>query len=417
MTHRAYEVYSLMPGKDCGSCSNPSCRTMARKIVAGDTKVEQCINLARPEYKDNAEKIRKLLEEGVEQGARGIVVVGEEGITYIHPCISEAGKVTAEARLTSGPEGEVELKYGFYDPVMMCWILSQSGIFNNLKCSPRLGVARVDVDGKTIMVFQDGRINVRKAKDRKDALQAIRLVSRTLWGSIICSCCGNTGVDCASGGCEDCVTRVCPVLAGGPPDPLASTRGPSDQTVTSTIFDRAKKLEAGEYFFEGVRRLDRVMSLLAEVAQKISEGQFDRPPIKAMNEDIDVANRLAIRFIVETPRVQDATIGLILAGVSLDIRRMVAGLEALAENRGTLLETSRELLREAVDIADRAYNAYRYVNFQEAEGVKEAYQNFRRRWKQLFMEQPSEQDVLVAIEKIATNGFYIARLLTKPIPA
>ncbi len=411
------DIYELMPKKDCGLCGNPSCRTAARKIATGDMTVDQCANLKLHEFKENKERILQLLKEGVEVGAKGTIVIGEEGITYIHPCISEAGRVAAEAKLTSGPEGTVQnLKYGFFDPIVMCWALNTSGLFKNVRCSPRLGTAIINLNGKTVTVFHDGRITVRRAKDKQDAIQAIRLTSRALWASIICSCCGNAGVDCASGGCEDCLTKICPVLAGGPPDPLSASTSPTGQTTGSTIFERAKTIETGKYFEKGFQNLDQAMEAVNQSAHWILNGRFSSKQMDSIKVKIDEANNLAIRFVVETPRVQDATMGLILAGVTLDVTRMLEGLEVLVRSNKQPSEELKELLLTAVEIAGQAYQALRAVNLDQAKQITSKYVEFKKAWGEAFRKNKEEQDMLVAIEKIAANGFYIARLLTKPLP-
>ncbi|MFB0501832.1 MAG: (Fe-S)-binding protein [Candidatus Bathyarchaeia archaeon] len=406
-----------MPKLDCGLCGNPSCRTMARKIATGDAKPEQCVNLStRLEYQKNLQEIRQLLREGVEIGAKGTIVIEETGVTYIHPCISEAGKVTAEARLTSGPEGAVDLKYGFYDPIQLCIILNMTGYFEDVRCSPNLGIGRVTVDNKTVLIYKDGRINVRRAKDREDAVQAIRLVSRTLWGAIICSCCGNAGVDCASGGCEDCITRVCPVIGGGPPDPNVTSPGPIQQTTASTIFDRVKALETKGYFEEGVKQLDEAFEIFGETSLNFLEKQVvDEAALKLIGEKIAQVNRSAIKFIVETLSVYDAAIGLILSGVAMDLTRMVNGLEIVVSSREALSPKLKEFFLEAVSIATDAYRDFRVVDFEKAKRIADRYTKFRKRWTEAFRKM-LEKEVLAGIEKISVNGFYISRLLVKPLP-
>jgi len=390
---------------------------MARKIATGDAKPEQCVNLStRLEYQENLQEIRQLLREGVEIRAKGTIVIEETGVTYIHPCISEAGKVTAEARLTSGPEGAVDLKYGFYDPIQLCTMLNMAGFFEDVRCSPSLGIGRVTVDDKTILIYKDGRINVRRAKDREDAVQTIRLVSRSLWGAIICSCCGNAGVDCASGGCEDCVTRVCPVIGGGPPDPTVTSRGPIQQTTASTIFDRVKALETKRYFEEGVRQLDEAFEIFREASLKFLEKQVvDKPALKSIGEKIAQVNKSAIKFIVETPSVYDAAIGLILSGVAMDLTRMVNGLEIVMSSKEALSPKLKEFFFEAVSIATEAYHNFRTVDFEKAKRIADRYAKFRKEWTEAFRKMP-EKEVLAGIEKISVNGFYISRLLVKPLP-
>jgi len=417
LPHSYHELYNLMPKLDCGLCGNPSCRTMARKIATGDAKPEQCVNLStRPEYEKNLQDIRQLLREGVEIRAKGTIVIEETGVTYIHPCISEAGKVTAEARLTSGPEGAVDLKYGFYDPIQLCMMLNMAGFFQDVRCSTSLGIGRVTVDDKTVLIYKDGRINVRRAKDREDAVKTIRLVSRSLWGAIICSCCGNAGVDCASGGCEDCVTRVCPVIGGGPPDPTMTSRGPIQQTTASTIFDRVKALETKGYFEDGVKHLDEAFEIFGETSIKfLKEHVIDKAALKSVEEKIVQVNRLAIKFVVETSSIYDAAIGLILSGVAMDLTRMVNGLEIIMSSKEALSPKLKEFFSEAVSIATEAYHDFRVVDFEKAKRIAEWYAEFRKRWTEAFRTM-SEKEVLAAIEKISVNGFYISRLLVKPLP-
>jgi hypothetical protein len=390
---------------------------MARKIATGDAKPEQCVNLVRPEYQENLEKIKSYLQQGVEIGAKGTIVVEETGVTYIHPCISEAGRIAAESKLTAGPEGPVNLKFGFFDPIAMCWALNVSGLFREVRCSPRLGVARVIIDDKTVMVFQDGRINVRRAKDKQDAIQTIRLVSRSLWGAIICSCCGNSGLDCGSGGCEECLGKVCPVIGGGPPDPTISGRDKTQATTASTMFDRVKALETRHYFEEAIQILDKGFETFQALGAKLSLGVFDKSGIQELEGWVASVNQLAIRFIVDTPKIQDAAIGVILGGIALDLSRMIDGLKTLAQYMDKLNSFgARELFASAVDIAVAGYRALKTMDFNLSEQVKGQYMAFRKKWAEGFRTTP-DKDVFVAIEKIATNGYYIARLLAKPVPA
>jgi len=390
---------------------------MARKIATGETKPEQCFNLStRPEYKQNLQKIKQLLREGVEIGAKGTIVIEDTGITYIHPCISEPGKITAEARLTTSLEGTMDLKYGFYDPIQLCIMLNMTGFFKNVRCSPNLGVGRVTVDNKTVLIYKDGRINVRKAKDKEDAIQTIRLVSRSLWGAIICSYCGNAGVDCASGGCENCITHICPVISGGPPDPTATSHGSIQQTTVSTIFDRVKTLETKSDFEEVVKQLDGAFDFFEKASLKFLEEQvFDSSALKVIEDKIAKVNKSAIKFIVETPSVYEAAIGLILSGVAIDLTRITDGLKIVTSSKKLLSPKLKELFSEAVTIATGAYHAFRAVDFEKTKRISERYTTFRKWWTEAFKEM-LEKDVLTGIEKIAVNGFYISRLLTKPLP-
>ncbi len=417
MPHSFHELYNLMPKLDCGLCGNPSCPTMARKIAAGDVEPEKCLPLsALPRFKENLQKIKQLAQEGIEIGAKGTVVNEETGVTYIHPCITEAGKVAAEARLTSNSEGATDLKYGFYDPIQLCATLNITEFFQDVKCSPSLGIGRVHVDDKTVLVYRDGKISVRQAKDKRDAIHAIRHVSRSLWNAIICTC-GNTSVDCASGGCEPCQIQVCPVLSGGPPDLAAMNRSPSKPITASTIFERVKNLETREPFEDGLRQLDEAFRLFKQASLKfLREHSVNRSTFKLIEDKTAQVDKLAIRFIVGTSSVHDASIGLILSGVAMDLSRIVDGLKSLTSSKSEFpAPILTRLLSEATTIATQAYKSFRTVNFEGARRISSRYKKFRKQWTKTFKEMP-QKDLLIAIEKIAANGFYISRLLTKPLP-
>jgi ArsR family metal-binding transcriptional regulator len=417
MSHGFHELYDLLPKLDCGLCGNPSCQTMARKIAVGDVEPEECLPFhALSKFEGNLQRVRRLVLEGIDIGAKGTVFNGKTGITYIHPCITEAGKVAAEARLPSNSEDATYLKYGFYDPLQLCKILKLPKLFRNVKCSPSLGIGKVNVDDKTALIYKDGRINIRQARDKEDAINTIRHLSRSLWGAIICTC-GNTGIDCASGGCRQCQTQVCPVMSGGPPDPTATGWKSKGQTMASTIFERVETLETRKHFEEGMKKLDEAFSLFEKAGSKfLKEHSVNGSTLKLIEEKIVQADIWAIRFTVETSNIHDAAMGLILNGIAVDLSRIADGLKSLTIFKGEFLSpVSDQLLSEATIMAAEAYNNFRTVNFEGAKHTISRYEEFKKRWRKAFREMP-QKDMLVAVEKIAVNTFYISRLLTKPLP-
>ena len=57
------DMCSRLPGKDCGSCGSPSCRSLAEDIVLGYATELDCIFLMR-------EKVRYLAEEMVDLASK-----------------------------------------------------------------------------------------------------------------------------------------------------------------------------------------------------------------------------------------------------------------------------------------------------------------------------------------------------------
>jgi hypothetical protein len=259
-----------------------------------------------------------------------------------------------------------------------------------------------------VIVYSSGRINVRRAESREDALATIKLVSRIMWGAIICSCCGNVGIDCASGGCDDCIDVVCPVLAGGPP---GSDVRKVEESSGSSSFIRVDELETGKIFMEGFSHLQRAYDRIMKFFDLLIHGKKMDAGIE---KELKNANRLAIDFILKTERVQDASLGLLLAGISMDLRRIWEGLASVL----VVDERIRESLTEARWIVKNGFEAFKHTDLSKGSEVITKYKEFRKQTFSQFMKEKDEKvrRSLVGIEKAATNGFYIARLLPKPLP-
>jgi hypothetical protein len=272
------------------------------------------------------------------------------------------------------------------------------------------------VDNKIVLIYKNGKINVRQAKDKEDAIRTIRQVSRILWGATICTC-GNASVDCASGGCEQCQTHVCPVMESGPPDPTLTNQHRTQPTTIPTIFERVRTLETREHFEGGMKQLDEAFRLFNQANPKFSEEHsVSRSLLRLIKDKIAQTNKLAIQFTVETPNVYEASVGLILSGLAMDSTRIVNGLKSLTSSKSDFSSpVFTRLLSEAINTATEAYNSFKTVDFEKAKQVAARYTEFSERWMETFTSMP-QKDLLISIEKIAVNGFYISRLLTKPLP-
>lgn len=90
-------------------------------------------------------------------------------LNFIKPCITERKKVLAEVKLRRG-----------FRPEVLCEIMSKSKLAKYTKCSEDLGIARIEWKGKTILVFASGEINIRRAEDKKDALETANFIKDIL---------------------------------------------------------------------------------------------------------------------------------------------------------------------------------------------------------------------------------------------
>jgi hypothetical protein len=95
-------------------------------------------------------------------------------IIEIQPC-TEEGLVTLEAKLGGKEERE------FLDPAILCRCLNASPIFEHPRCSAEMGYGMLEKDGRKIHAFKTGKVIIRRAEGREQALSHLRLVSRTIW--------------------------------------------------------------------------------------------------------------------------------------------------------------------------------------------------------------------------------------------
>ncbi|MCS4542058.1 MAG: hypothetical protein HY929_07045 [Euryarchaeota archaeon] len=340
-------------------------------------------------------------------------VVTEKGIAYFYPCISEGGKIMAEA-IVRLPEYKFDTryKYRFFDPSVLCTFLEDNPLFDSVRCSQRLGMAKIDYDEKTIILFQNGKINVRRARDKEDAQETIRLVSKVIWPATICTYCRNSGADCASGSCEDCMTKVCPILLEGPPDPLSAPTKSAEQITGYMIFQKIRNLPTRPIFEEGFNKLNGIFSKFIETYKNMFDGKIAQD----LQVELKEANKNAINFIINTERKEDATFGLILLGLSLDISRMLDGFNSLivlVKDKKMPEQLSR-VHKLSLEIISDAFDAFKNADKELAKIAINKYQELINEFKKFEKECP---EIILEVKKIATNGFYIARLLTKPLPA
>jgi len=182
--------YQLWPGKNCGICGYGSCNTFARHVVFRGDDPAQCLWLTGEEVfhiKDVLCNVRPV-KTRVKKSA------------VFEPCITDSEMVMAEIYLA--PQ---KVDYGFLDPGF-CDVLPL--YFTSVKCSKKLGIARIEHEEKEILLSQSGKLIVRQAKTEEDALEACNVLSRLVSGSVICSCLA-TGIECVSGLCS---CRKCEIL-------------------------------------------------------------------------------------------------------------------------------------------------------------------------------------------------------------
>lgn len=85
-------------------------------------------------------------------------------IRLSRPCIDDPSRYIAECHL--GKRLDME---------KLCEVLRCAGA-KELKCSVKLGVARFELEGRSVMLYQSGRVDIRKIKNTDEAQNVMVLI-------------------------------------------------------------------------------------------------------------------------------------------------------------------------------------------------------------------------------------------------
>ncbi|MCS3923965.1 hypothetical protein [Methanosalsum natronophilum] len=93
-------------------------------------------------------------------------------IKIVKPCVDEPDRFIAESRLKSSVVME-----------KLCAVLekkTKEGTISNLKCSIKLGVAKFEFGGKTVFIYKNGKIDIRRIIDLSDATSIISFLEEMI---------------------------------------------------------------------------------------------------------------------------------------------------------------------------------------------------------------------------------------------
>lgn len=103
-------------------------------------------------------------------GETGEVTVSKKKgytLTALRPCVTKEGRILVEVKLDRT-----------FDPAELCDKIAAA--FPEADCNPELGVARITVEDKAILVFANGRIMVQRAVDAAEGLKLFGAVAKAL---------------------------------------------------------------------------------------------------------------------------------------------------------------------------------------------------------------------------------------------
>lgn len=94
-------------------------------------------------------------------------------ILLSRPCIEDPSLYIAECHL--GKKVDIE---------KVCGFLRDVGAFD-LKCSVKLGVVRFLLEGRSVMIYRSGRVDIRKIKSTGEAEIVMKKIMGTIKDSLI----------------------------------------------------------------------------------------------------------------------------------------------------------------------------------------------------------------------------------------
>ncbi len=125
---------------------------------------------------------------------------GEKAVVEVSPCTSERGKIVTEIDISEGYENTP-----FLDSKILCLLLdSYESHFAELKCSTKLGLARLMWKAHRIYIYEKGKLKIRYAHSREDAIKFANSILRLVLPSLICDKCSLPIADCILAECVEC---------------------------------------------------------------------------------------------------------------------------------------------------------------------------------------------------------------------
>lgn len=387
-----FDVHELLPKLDCGLCNNPRCMTFARNILYDIQKPKECPFLREK----NLKKINEMMAEPKVVRKHLHPNIDKDTIE-ITPC-TEDGKVTLETQLRSRVMDR-DLFSDFFDQFQLCHSLSEVEFFDKMNCSSKMGYALVESGGKRAHVFKTGKIIMRRADNKDDALATFHYISKMLLPARLCSC-NNTLADCFGGSCTDCANGTCAALVDAVD--VREDYHKEGNTIASVMEEM--DLKSYEKLQENFMLLSDFVNEIHRLDNGLKEGQIKENDEIRHNTDKITAKikRNCMEYVTSGSDASATIIALTQYGLGRDLIRARDGLLSLDG------KIDDQLYSQALKLLYDAYIAFEKRDIKESQAIEDRFLKFISNWK--------KESLPVGLAKIATNGFYISRVLGKPVP-
>jgi len=159
-------------------------------------------------------------------------------LVLFSPCAEDSSLISAEARVFNGVGEGQYVRFGGFDPALLCDLLDATEpILTSVKCSRELGYARADYNESNVTILQDGRVNLRKLPSRAAAEDLFGRIERVVLGAIICDCCGCELLSIVVGECQK-TGNTHPALHAGSASHVEYAEGELHNIAVGTLDDQ-----------------------------------------------------------------------------------------------------------------------------------------------------------------------------------
>ena len=191
MSNTWVKTWMRTPRINCGLCGRAACTGFARALVVGQLELDGCPILGLRDYANLRAELEAMLKGDSTPRMGTAPELPEGGVLFTQPCKDTNDRVMAELSLHNGVKPGERMRFAVFDPRTLCDLMNcLQSQFDLVKCSRDLGYGRADVNEMNITVLQDGRINMRRVKDRDQVMSIFGKLERALIGATICNCCG-----------------------------------------------------------------------------------------------------------------------------------------------------------------------------------------------------------------------------------
>ena len=341
-------IHSLLPGEDCGLCQASSCKVFARKLNAGEDFPDRCPYLRMEKYSKAMAKINEL--QGKNKTFDPKI---HEHTSELKPCTMDPSATMFEIQLTTGS------KYPYFDIELLESNILTCKEFSAIKVSDGFGSLSFQYKGKEMLAYENGKVTIKRAKSKEDAIDTFNSFSKILWISRICPECASPAVDCAAGACIECADDACPVIDQGPKKIGRKEKEQYDGPEFELALKKTRQLQ------EAVLRQEALTPFLDECRTA---------NIQLLNKSTD----------------KEAGVAFIFYGFSRNLERI---------SRTELTPQVKAIVKETIEA----------FNTADTERALKAVKNFE--WA--FKVNPSSQEEVLETLRVENNCRYLSRILMR----